>query len=504
ELLLNGAGVDEAAGMEAIEALRLRQVLEDTGTGRLRFVHDKLRETTYAELTAAQLLALHRRAAEAIERRGPVPPGQYGVLAQHWARAQEHAQAGGWFTRAGEQARATYANDEAIGLFRAALQEFRALPPAEATRALQQLHESLGELLAHTGRQEEARESLGAALALLPEHERLQRARLHRKLGKTWEAHHRYDEALSLYGVADSCLGAPPAEGSASAWWQEWVQLQFERVSVSYFSARMDEGNALIERLRPVVEAQGTTLQRVHLFRTLIQSGLRKDRYLTSAQTVGYARACLAESEKTGEVGDIFNTRFALGFVLLNTSEQSAVLEAEELLLETLRGAERFGDLMLQARCLAYLTLLYRRLNRAEETRRFAERCKPIAASGQFSDYLGLVRACLAWSCWREQRLTEAEQEARAALELWRPLALVYPFQWTALLPLAAIELQRGQLEDAVARVHAALEPRQQLLPEDLTGSLERVRTSWRDGQHGAAGEHLLRALELARARGYL
>src|SRR5262249_51539006 len=41
DLLLAGAAGGEAAAMETLEALRVRQIVEEAGRGRLRFVHDK-------------------------------------------------------------------------------------------------------------------------------------------------------------------------------------------------------------------------------------------------------------------------------------------------------------------------------------------------------------------------------------------------------------------------------------------------------------------------------
>jgi hypothetical protein len=41
--------------------------MEEAGDGRLRFVHDKIREVAYERLAGVQRPALHRAAAEAME-----------------------------------------------------------------------------------------------------------------------------------------------------------------------------------------------------------------------------------------------------------------------------------------------------------------------------------------------------------------------------------------------------------------------------------------------------
>ena len=62
-----------------------------------------------------------------------------------------------------------------------------------------------------------------------------------------------------------------------------------------------------------------------------------------------------------------------------------------------------------------------------------------------------------AWVAWREQRMDEAEKEARTALECWSELSAIYPypFQWQGLWVLLAMELQRQAVSEAVDRARA-------------------------------------------------
>src|SRR5262249_41075307 len=82
-------GAAGVGGGGAIEELIARSVLESEGAGRLRFVHDKLREIAYARLDEARRRPLHRAAALAIEGRFGEDelPRHFASLAHHWAIA---------------------------------------------------------------------------------------------------------------------------------------------------------------------------------------------------------------------------------------------------------------------------------------------------------------------------------------------------------------------------------------------------------------------------------
>jgi hypothetical protein len=99
---------------------------------------------------------------------------------------------------------------------------------------------------------------------------------------------------------------------------------------------------------------------------------------------------------------------------------------------------------------------------------------------------------------------TRAEQAGREALSLWSPLALVYPFQWLALLPLAAAAAARGNLAEAIGYARATLAPGQQRLPAELGRALEDTDKEWGQGSSKSAEVNLEKTLVLSRRFGYL
>ncbi|QSQ18991.1 AAA family ATPase [Pyxidicoccus parkwayensis] len=506
EVLAATAGLSDAAMSEALEALRVRQIIEETASGRLRFVHDKLREIAYGRIASEQRRALHRSAGLALEPRSQGLPDAYPDLGHHFSQAGIHSKASQYLGQAADRARAAYANGEAIRLYRAALQELEELDRSgetaggTATPAPEALHERLGDLLALSGRQEEARASFEAALAHVNEHPSLPCARLHRKIGKTWETHHAHDEALQGYERAERDLGAP-GPGATEAWWAEWVQLRIDRISVYYWLGQVEHIRPLVDEVRPVVRERGTALQRAHFFHVLTQMNIRAERYLTSVETVSYARACLAAAEESGDDTEVAEDRFSLAAVLMF---HGALAEAEQQMRTTLREAERQGSLPLQSRCLTYLTVIHRKGGRVEQTRQSAQRSLGVAEAGRMVIYQGAAKANLAWADWRDGDPVAAEKKAREALALWKGPTYVFPLQWMALLPLLAMALEQRHLAEAVAHAQALLDSEQQGLPRELTEPLTQAIAAWEQGNAERSQWRLRQSITASTAQGYV
>lgn len=147
------------------------------------FSHEKLREVTYEGISLARRRLLHRRIAEVLsnQSRGRGRKDRLaGQIAFHYQQAGQENQASQYFKLAGEQARAVYANTEAMAHYRTAL--------ALGYPEMVVLHEAIGDLQVLQGEYSAAVNSyetsaaLGGSSAL---------ARLEHKLG---DLHHRRGE----------------------------------------------------------------------------------------------------------------------------------------------------------------------------------------------------------------------------------------------------------------------------------------------------------------------
>jgi tetratricopeptide (TPR) repeat protein len=497
--LQQASGKNEDTLVRDLDELWQRRIVREHGADAYDFSHGKLRDVAYAELSAARRRLLHRRFAQALEAlHASAPDTVSGQIAMHDERAGLLEAAIPWYQRAANFALQVFANADAIEYYRRALMLIEQLPAAPRRANLTaELLQDLGQVLTRTASHDEARAAYQKALQHAPPHDAHLTARLQRMLANTYKAQGRYAEALQVYALAEAALERVKAD-AGSALWEEWLELQFDRFSLEYGRADLDEMTRLAEAIKPVVERHGTSPQRVHLYRLLNQINFRRDGYTISDETLAYERAAFAAIEASGDPNRLNANRFHLGFVLL---WRGLLDEAEEQLLKALAWDEQTGEIYEKTLALTYLAIVYRKQGRADRTHQFARAALESAAAANMAPYSATARANLAWVAWQRGNSGQAEAEAHAALDSWSP---AYPFQWTALLPLLAIEVERGRTAEAVLHARALFAPHQQRLPGTLDASFKRGIQLWEQGAHRDAHDELARALDQAGQLGFL
>jgi hypothetical protein len=468
ELLADTAHVDATSVLDAYRVLREGQIWEEGPGGSMRFVHEYLRETAYTRIAGSERTALHRRAAAAVERRYPGGDREshFAALGHHHAEAGDAQPAAQYFEQAGDHARASYANQDALRLYRLALVQLGS--GEEGADATCRLEEAIGDVLLIQGDAGGAREAFGRSLDRGTGLSRVSRARRRRKLARTWERDHRHADALSSYVLAEAELGAPPPDGEAgTAWWRELVEIRVEKAWDLYFLNEVEQLTQLVDQVRPIVERYSGTGQRGRFFLAAAHAEIRRRRYRVGEDSLQYTRGLLAAAHASGELQLLAVAQFSHAFLLLMGGDEAA---AEPLFVEALQGAERLGDHGLQARFLSYHALLHRRLGRLDRARATAERAVFHASSARMLDYLGMAEATFAWVALREGRGSDVEGHAARALSAWNELraTYVFPFEWLARMPLAARSLELGARGAAVEQWRLLLDERQQQLPDAL------------------------------------
>jgi tetratricopeptide (TPR) repeat protein len=506
EVLGRASGGDEDTLVRGLDELWRRRIVREQGVNAYDFSHDKLREGAYAALHTAQRCLLHRRVAEALEMVYVQTLDLVsGYIATHYEQAGMVEQAVTYYQRAAETAQRIYANAEALALSQRGLALLAMAPEAASQQEWQrkmsvQLYEQMGDILALTNQPDEARNAYQCALAQAAPSDRVSQAHLSRKIAQTWETQRHFEEALQTYSRAEAILDQASAEAS-SEWWQEWIKIQNGRIFIHYWLGQVQEITELVEKTQPVVERSGTQAQRATFFQNLYMMSLRRDRCVVLEETLGYARSALAARQESGSATEVALARFLLGFAYLFYGDLD---EAEAHMQAALAVGERAGDVVLQSRCLTYLTIVYRKRGQVEETSRYASRASRVATSLHWPEDVAMARANLAWVAWRQGNLSEAQANARAALEEWKALPANYPFYWTALWPLISIALAQDQLSAAIDDARALLAPQQLLLPDALRATVEAATQAWDSGRLEAACAHLQQAVVLAEELGYL
>jgi DNA-binding SARP family transcriptional activator len=500
---VSGMGEPRLAG--ALDELCRRRIVAEQRGEHFDFTHEKLREAAYAAVGPLRRRALHRRVAQTLEASEPEPGRLSSELAVHAERAGLKEAAMRHHLAAARAAHHLGATADAIASLRRALSlDAARARPSAAERALAlELREQLGELLTLTGHYPEARENYEVALGEAAEP--LQRARLHRRLGKALNGLHEYPAALRAFHVAEELLGSEPADDPDRC--REWLQIQLDRTAILYWMGDWVRMEETYRQIGPRLERYGTLQQRRQQVQSIITMRLRRDRFVISEESLSLSRAYLADSLEEGHVPTIAVAHFRLAFYLL---WHGSLDEAEAEATRALELARHTGDATLTARCLTYFTVIHRRRGNLSAVRTFAEHSLAAATELGMADYIGAARANQAWLRWREGDRDEAGAHAQAALAAWAGMPAAsapYMFQWLALLPLIALALEADAplaIGEAVTHARQLLHPSQQRLPDTLTEPLEAAIQEWEAGDAAAAVTLLRQATAPAAEMDYL
>jgi eukaryotic-like serine/threonine-protein kinase len=502
ELVLEVAGLSHEAAQIAIDELIRRLILEQHGPSRVRFAHDKLREATYATAGDATRV-LHARAAKAIERRTANQSDaaeSWATLGYHFAAAGEGWHAARYLKYAGEHAKASFANADAIALFRRAIEqaEQAGLAPQPEPHDLSplpfELREALGDMLALGGQREQAREEYARALELERESSQahIAVARLHRKTGKTWEVEHRHDEALRLYRVSRAALTDHLVTGDPGAA-REWLQVCLDELWAHYWLAHSDEMETLVREVLPIAEEYGTPQQLAGLHQCRIFYHLRRDRYAIAEDTLALGESVLRISGAEGATDRPW-AHFQRGFLLLCSTQ---LVQAEHDLTSALLFAERAGDIVNQTRAALYLAVVARRQFDIERALARTAVAAKLAHEARMREYIAGAMAMEAWLSARGGDMEGALRSSDQALAIWETYGGVFPFQWLALLPKIEAELWLGHTHNAIHACRGLLLPTQQQLPRAAEQHLLDAIAAWDAAREKAAREALERALDV-------
>jgi DNA-binding SARP family transcriptional activator len=118
------SGRSDEEAVAALEELAARGLVHEVAGDVYDFGHGLVRELVYAQTSLARRRLLHRRVGEALAagargRRPQQPPA--ASIGRHLELGGATAEAANWHRRAGDQARAVFANHEALHHYRAAI-----------------------------------------------------------------------------------------------------------------------------------------------------------------------------------------------------------------------------------------------------------------------------------------------------------------------------------------------------------------------------------------------
>lgn len=197
----------------ALEAGLLREAREASAT--IAFAHELVRDATYQRLPTTVRSAMHRRAAAALEGLG----GTSGAIAFHLTAGGEAARGAERWIENAREAEATFAHDDAIRSWRAALDAVGPLSPRRA-----EILTGIGDAHVRRGSTAEGVAAYEDALAALGPDRDGERAALSTRIASATRYYHRHPRALEL---AVSAVGHYRRAGDGERLAESLVALAF-------------------------------------------------------------------------------------------------------------------------------------------------------------------------------------------------------------------------------------------------------------------------------------
>ena len=349
----------------ALDELRARDLLHEVA-GRAepvyRFRHALIQEATYNGLLRAERRLLHGRAAWALEAAADGRTDEVAaVLGRHFAAAGEPERALRYYEIAGDHATASFANDEAISSFRAAL------AIAGEGEAAVELQAKLANVLWRTQRRGQAREAFQAGLRAVPAGDTLRRAHLLTRLGRLEVSDSHYEAAWAAYDAAEDLLGGNPEEMDAATV-EEWLELMVDGRACQYTTEhQVEQALATLDAVRPVID-RGSAVRKHGYYFHLAMARVAQNRFRVDETDLDNARRSLAAALEAEEKDVGYATFFLARFLLLHGD----LAEAQDHLEHSLALAERIGETGLRAYSLLGLAMAALRRHDIAEVRALA------------------------------------------------------------------------------------------------------------------------------------
>jgi predicted ATPase len=199
------SGRSDEEAVAALEELAARGLVHEVAGDVYDFSHGLVRDLVYEQTSLARRRLLHRRVGEALAagargRRPQEPPA--ASIARHLELGGAAAEAAGWHRLAGDQARAVFANREALDHYRAAV----GLGHPDAAG----LHAAIGDLETLLGNYDAALSAYTAAAGAATDDERWV---IEQRLGAVCARRGDWDAAERHLTAALAALGSGGPEG---------------------------------------------------------------------------------------------------------------------------------------------------------------------------------------------------------------------------------------------------------------------------------------------------
>lgn len=401
DVLARAWGIPEDELIDRVERLVGRKVLtEARERGFLTFYNQPILDVLLEATPQDVQSELHARAARALEAM-PDPERQAARLAHHYRLSGQGAQAVIQLVRAGDSSMKAFAHLEAVDLYRRALE----LPEVELVLPRRELQERLADANYGAGLTEQALETYTWLLGGVGE--KLEHARLLRKLGTCWErlgdlrqAQRCLQDALKQLGIK---LPSSSFLATIGIPFRQLVQLVGKKARLPRLrrdTRRIDETERILERLsrvlfflRPegwVLDSLDMSLRQQFIAQDLGSSEARGSAKLNSGYSILFfpkmmmphaRRQLRVAGDMARELSDSLQKAAFMresGYLLFLVGDHRNALTLENQALEL---SQRLGDIHGLALNHAILQLIWRYHGRLDEALAHARKTQEYAES---------------------------------------------------------------------------------------------------------------------------
>ncbi len=492
-LWLAASGQEEDTLLVGADALCGSGLLLAAGPGRsggadYAFGHDLIRRVCYEQMSGPRRRARHRRVAHALERLHPNEPA---ALAYHWTQAGEWDRAASDHQRAGDQARALYANAAAAAHYTQALEALERLPgPVDLQRryalllAREEVYDLLGEREAQA-KDAQALTTLAEAMA-----DEACRAEAALRRAHYADATGDYSEAVAVAQEAVRRAQVGHDTIREASGYLQWGQ-------ALYSLGRYEEAHARSEQALALAEAGQSPRLQAHSLRQLAAIAESQGDYARSEDLQQQALSIYrATRDSCGEGAILHN----LGLVAAARGDH---IQASDYLEQALHIYGEVGDRRSEGRTLLTLGRLSLQRNDYGGGKTHLERALNVFRDVGDRQSEGWALLNLGRTALMQGELAEANADCERARSIFEEIS-VRPGEALALVNLGSIHRQQGYYEQAMARLEKALDIGRDL--GDLRGVawglhlLADVRADL--GDYPQARAYLQQALEILRGLG--
>ncbi|MGZ2429235.1 adenylate cyclase [Rhizobium redzepovicii] len=325
------------------------------GSPGYRFSQTLMHDVIYHNLLLQRRMELHGRIGRVLERQYGEAPDRAEHLTQlghHFSLTTEKAKGAGYLMAAGDLARKTYANDDAMRLYHQALAAFANEPEVSPEQLA--LMERLGDLCGPAGRRDAALTHYQRALAIhRTKDDRIAAARILRKTGRLHLDAGRRDQAETHCAAAEALIATIDAPIEHAHLLQERGHLAFR---MGDQAAAAEWATQALQRLQ-TLPVDGTTEAGREAARAMAEALNTKGAALAR---LGRRRDAVQEVERSLSVAEKADLQSAACRAYSNLGVLYTIVDPANAIRICRRGLEvatRIGDLGFQARLLANLAV---------------------------------------------------------------------------------------------------------------------------------------------------